>query len=47
MLPNYQLNIADFFFFFFNISIGTVKKLVANFFDKENDVLHYETCNFI
>ena len=37
-MPNYQLKIAD----IYNIPIGTVKKLVPNFFDKENYVLHYE-----
>ena len=35
MLSNYYLNSAD----FHNISIGTVKKLVPNFFDKEKYVL--------
>ena len=38
MLSNYQLKIAD----FYNIPIGTVKKLVPNFYDKEKYVLHYE-----
>ena len=38
MLSNYQLKIAD----FYNISIGNVKKLVPNFFDKEMYVLHYQ-----
>ena len=38
MLSEYQLKIAN----FYNISIGTVKKLVPNFFDKEKYVLHYE-----
>ena len=37
-MPNYQLKIAD----IYNIPIGTVTKLVPNFFDKENYVLHYE-----
>ena len=26
----------------YNIPIGTVKKLMSNFFDKEKYVLHYE-----
>ena len=34
----YQLNIAD----FYSIATGTVKKLLPNFFDKENYVLHYK-----
>ena len=38
MLSEYQLNIAD----LYNIPIGNVKKLVPNFFDKENYELHYE-----
>ena len=38
MLPDYQLIIAD----DYNNSIGNVKKLVRNFFDKENYVLHYK-----
>ena len=38
MLSNYQLKIAN----SDNIPIGTVKKLVPNFFDKETHVLHYE-----
>ena len=37
MLLHYQLNIAD----YYNISIGNVKKLVPNFFDKEKYMLHY------
>ena len=37
-MPNYQLKIAD----FYNIPIGNVTKLVPNFFDKGNYVLHYE-----
>ena len=37
MLSNYQLKIAD----SDNIPIGTVKKLVPNFFDKETHVLYY------
>ena len=38
MLSNYQLKIAD----LYNISIGNVKKLVSNLFDKEKYVIHYE-----
>ena len=38
MLSEHQLKIAD----LFNISIGKVIKFVANFFDKEMYVLHYE-----
>ena len=38
MLSEYQLKIAD----LYNISIGNVKKLVHNFFDKEKYVIHYE-----
>ena len=38
MLSDYQLKIAD----LYNISIGNVKKLVPNFFDKEKYVIHYE-----
>ena len=38
MLPNYQLQITN----FYNISIGNVKKLVSNFFDKEQYLLQYE-----
>ena len=38
MLFEYQLKIAD----LYNIPTGNVKKLVANFFDKEKYVLHYE-----
>ena len=37
MLSEYQLKIAD----LYNIHIGKVKKLVPNFFDEENHVLHY------
>ena len=37
MLSEYQLKIDD----LYNISIGNVKKLVPNFFDKEKYVLHY------
>ena len=40
MLLNYQIKIAD----FYNIPIGNVKRL-PNFFDKENNVRHYN--NFI
>ena len=38
MLSEYQLNIAD----LYNIPIGNVQKLMPNFFDKEQYVLHYE-----
>ena len=38
MLSEYQLKIAD----LGNISIGNVKKIVPNFFDKEKYVLHYQ-----
>ena len=38
MLSNYQLKTVD----FYNISIGTIKKLVPNFFDKEKYLLHYQ-----
>ena len=38
MLSEYQLKIAD----LYNISIGNVKKMVPNFFDKEKYVLHYQ-----
>ena len=38
MLPSYQLSIAN----LYNIPIGTVKKLVPNFFEKEKHALHYE-----
>ena len=38
MLSEHQLKIAD----LFKISIGNVIKFVANFFDKEMYVLHYE-----
>ena len=38
MLSNYQMKIAD----FYNIPIGTVKKLVSNIFYKEKFLLHYE-----
>ena len=38
MKSNYQLKIAD----FYDVLIGTVKKLVPKCFDKEKDVLHYE-----
>ena len=42
MLSDYQLEITD----LYNIPIGNIKKLVPNFFDKENNVIHYENCNF-
>ena len=38
MLSEYQLKIAD----LYNISIGDLKKLVHDLFDKENYVIHYE-----
>ena len=38
MLSNYQLKIAD----LYNITIGNVKKLVLNFFDKDKYVIYYE-----
>ena len=38
MLSEYQLKIAD----LYNISIGNVKKLVPNLFNKENYVIHYK-----
>ena len=38
MLSEYQLKIAD----LYNISIGNVKKLVPNLFDKEKYMIHYE-----
>ena len=38
MLSEHQLKIAD----LYNISIGNVKKIVPNFFDKEKYVLHYQ-----
>ena len=38
MLSYYQLKIAD----LYNITIGNVKKLASNFFDKEKCVIHYE-----
>ena len=38
MLSEYQLKIAD----LFDISFGSIKKLVSNFFDKEEYVLHYD-----
>ena len=38
MVSDYQLKIAD----LYNIPIGNVKKLVPNFFDKENYVIYYE-----
>ena len=38
MLSNCQFKITD----FYNVSIGNVKRLVLNFFNKEKHVLHYE-----
>ena len=37
-MSNYQYLIVG----FYNISIGNVKNMVYNLFDKENWVLHYE-----
>ena len=41
MLSNYQIKIPV----FYNISIGNIKLLVPNFFDKGKYVLHYENLN--
>ena len=38
MLSEYQLEIVNLYI----IAIGSVKKLVLNFFDKEKYVIHYE-----
>ena len=38
MLSEYQLKIAN----LYNIPIGSIKKSVPNFFDKENYVIYYE-----
>ena len=38
MLSSYELKISD----FYNIPISNDKKLLPNFFDKEEYVLHYE-----
>ena len=38
MLSEYQLKIAD----LNSLSIGNIKKLVPNFFDKEKYVIHFE-----
>ena len=38
MLSSYQLKIAD----SCNIPVGTVEKLMPNFFDKEKYFFHYE-----
>ena len=38
MLSEYELRIAD----LYSISIGNVKNLVPNLFDKEKYVFHYE-----
>ena len=37
-MPNYQIKIAEFCY----IPIDIVQKLVPNFYEKENYVLHYE-----
>ena len=42
MMSEYQLKIAD----LYDISIGNVKKLVPNFFDKEKYVLRHENLQF-
>ena len=50
MLSEYQLKIVDFYNIpiiipidgLYNVSIGNVKQLVPNFFDKEKYVLYYE-----
>ena len=41
-LSDYQLKIAE----FHNIPIDNVKKLVANFIDKERYVIHYKNLQF-
>ena len=38
MLSEYQLKIAN----LYNIPIGSIKKSVPNFFDKEKYVIYYE-----
>ena len=38
LLSSYPLKIAD----FYNILIGSIKTLVANFFDKENYMVNYK-----
>ena len=42
MLSDYHLKIAD----LYKIPIGSVKKFVPNFFDKEKYVIHYENLQF-
>ena len=42
MLSDYHLKIAD----LYKIPIGSVKKFVPNFFDKEKYVIHYENLHF-
>ena len=42
MLSSYQLKIAN----VYNIPIGTVKRFMPNFFDKEKYVLHYDNFQF-
>ena len=39
---SYQLKVFN----FYNIAIGTVKKLVLKFFDKENYAFHHEDLRF-
>ena len=43
MLSKYQLLITD----FYNIPLGNIKKLVPNFFDKENYMLCYENLKIL
>ena len=43
LLSNYKLSTGH----FYNNSIGNIKKLVLNFFDKEKYMLQYETYSFI
>ena len=38
MLPRYQLMISD----FYSITIGNVRRLVVNVFDKEKYVFYYQ-----
>ena len=42
MLLKYQPMIAD----LYHASIGNIKKLLPNFFDKEKYVLHYKNLQF-
>ena len=43
MLSHYQLKIA----YSYNISIGNVKRLVSNFFDKEKYALYHENLQLL